>query len=309
MKEQVLKLDPSRPYQVEGILLAIWLPRGRGKEDVAHGLVASITACPNPACSCIEVALSVLPVDDCDVKVAVTSTSMKIERLGAPASVASPVRYLSLDMFTAVVTLKGGGDLPDDLQPFFQEPLPGWVLDHICEIWIGLRPKVQTDWKPQALEHWQPGELLSRLVAFPDRRFDRYVVDGKTYQMDTLFCVEIDCDCTEAGFVLFEVRDRKLVEVASARVPAATMIPKNIQTCECSRQLFIRVYLDWTARHAPASATLLAMRKETRSRGAELLALVKPKVGVSLSHKAVPRNAPCPCGSGKKYKRCCGAKM
>jgi hypothetical protein len=50
MKEQVLKLDPSRPYQVEGTLLAIWLPRGRGKEDVAHGLVASITGCPNPAC-------------------------------------------------------------------------------------------------------------------------------------------------------------------------------------------------------------------------------------------------------------------
>jgi len=55
-------------------------------------------------------------VDDCDVKVAVTSTSMKIERLGAPASVAPPVRYLSLDMFTAEVSSKGGGDLPDDLQ-------------------------------------------------------------------------------------------------------------------------------------------------------------------------------------------------
>ena len=145
VKEPVLKLDPSRPYQVEGTLLAIWLPRGRGKEDAAHGLVASMTGCPNPACSCVEMALSVLPVDDCDVKVAVTSTSMKIERLGAPASVASPVRYLTLDMLTAVVSSKGGGDLPDDLQPFFREPLPGWVLNHIFEIWIGLRPKLQID--------------------------------------------------------------------------------------------------------------------------------------------------------------------
>lgn len=69
--------------------------------------------------------LSVLPVGDCDVKVVVTSTSMKIERLGAPASVAPPVRYLSLDLFTGVASSKGGGDLPDDLQPFFREPLPG----------------------------------------------------------------------------------------------------------------------------------------------------------------------------------------
>jgi uncharacterized protein YecA (UPF0149 family) len=30
------------------------------------------------------------------------------------------------------------------------------------------------------------------------------------------------------------------------------------------------------------------------------LTLFTPKVG---------RNAPCPCGSGKKYKRCCGGAM
>lgn len=23
--------------------------------------------------------------------------------------------------------------------------------------------------------------------------------------------------------------------------------------------------------------------------------------------RKIPRNAPCPCGSGKKYKKCCGA--
>jgi hypothetical protein len=168
-------------------------------------------------------------------------------------------------------------------QPFFRAPLPGWVLDHIYDIWCRLRPKLQHDWKTQALAHWRRGELLSRLVAWPDRRFDRYAVDGKTYQIDTLFCVEIDCVCADARFVLFEVRDRNLIEVASARVPPATMIPKNIETRGCSRQLFSRVYLDWTARHAPAAATLSAMRQETRRRGAELLALVESKVGVPLS--------------------------
>ena len=27
-----------------------------------------------------------------------------------------------------------------------------------------------------------------------------------------------------------------------------------------------------------------------------------------MAHKRVPRNAPCPCGSGKKYKQCCAKK-
>jgi hypothetical protein len=42
-------------------------------------MVASITGCSNPACACVEMVLSVLPVDDRDVKAAVTSTSIKIE--------------------------------------------------------------------------------------------------------------------------------------------------------------------------------------------------------------------------------------
>ncbi|MCE5278129.1 MAG: SEC-C domain-containing protein [Planctomycetaceae bacterium] len=32
------------------------------------------------------------------------------------------------------------------------------------------------------------------------------------------------------------------------------------------------------------------------------------KVPPIKGHEQVDRNAPCPCGSGKKYKKCCGAK-
>jgi uncharacterized protein YecA (UPF0149 family) len=33
-----------------------------------------------------------------------------------------------------------------------------------------------------------------------------------------------------------------------------------------------------------------------------------PKVEPIKADEAPDRNAPCPCGSGKKYKKCCGAK-
>ncbi len=33
-----------------------------------------------------------------------------------------------------------------------------------------------------------------------------------------------------------------------------------------------------------------------------------PKVEPIKAEKAVGRNDPCPCGSGKKYKKCCGAE-
>jgi uncharacterized protein YecA (UPF0149 family) len=34
----------------------------------------------------------------------------------------------------------------------------------------------------------------------------------------------------------------------------------------------------------------------------------KPQVEIDFSEKRVGRNDPCPCGSGKKYKKCCWPK-
>jgi preprotein translocase subunit SecA len=36
---------------------------------------------------------------------------------------------------------------------------------------------------------------------------------------------------------------------------------------------------------------------------------VKPQTEVIGSHKKIGRNDPCPCGSGKKYKHCCGKNL
>ncbi|MFB3894620.1 MAG: SEC-C metal-binding domain-containing protein [Phycisphaerae bacterium] len=50
-----------------------------------------------------------------------------------------------------------------------------------------------------------------------------------------------------------------------------------------------------------------AMSKEERDAEEKLLKET-PKTEPIHAAKAVGRNDPCPCGSGKKYKKCCGAK-
>jgi len=47
-----LSFDPSRPCQVGDDLLALWLPRGCGRDALAEGLVASVIVCEDPACRC-----------------------------------------------------------------------------------------------------------------------------------------------------------------------------------------------------------------------------------------------------------------
>jgi preprotein translocase subunit SecA len=56
---------------------------------------------------------------------------------------------------------------------------------------------------------------------------------------------------------------------------------------------------------APAEETIIQRRPRImrESRGEEM----QKKQTVVRKDKKVGRNEPCPCGSGKKYKKCCGA--
>jgi preprotein translocase subunit SecA len=59
-------------------------------------------------------------------------------------------------------------------------------------------------------------------------------------------------------------------------------------------------------------ADLVEERRKQQQQERELLlaggeAGAKPKPRVKADEQKVGRNSPCPCGSGKKYKKCCGA--
>ena len=61
-------------------------------------------------------------------------------------------------------------------------------------------------------------------------------------------------------------------------------------------QTIIRIFPDAISEYALLGRTIFQARREED--GVDQLPLGRSKIG---------RNDPCPCGSGKKYKRCCGA--
>ena len=319
-----LTFDPSRPCQVEDDLLALWLPRGRGRDALASGLVATVDVCENPACPCTIARLHAIPIDDRAKRAVRNENSMRItwSDLSSKAPRPEGSAGLRIDFLTGHVEAGEGEALPPLVAPFFEEPLPFWVLDHICARWREPRPPLGFDWKAQALDHWEPGLLLSTMLVFPEERFDRYLVDGKVYQVDTLFCVAPDCTCTEARFCVLAVSEdgKRLDEVGTARMPPETMVPVGFDGAKSDLNMFTHLYLEWRRRNVPAEARLLELRDLTRQRGLELYRLIearsrrgsrRPPAAASrpASSAAKPgRNAPCPCGSGKKYKRCCGRR-
>lgn len=305
---ETLSLDPSYPYQLEDELLALWLPRGRGRGDRARGLVGRLFPCRNPRCLCSEVRLAALAIDDRAGSVSWENDALHVVGRARTELPVKRCETISIDYFTGVVHGPAGAPLSAELSPFFREPLPGWVLDDLYARWLSSREPLAS-WREQALSEWEPGTLLSHMLVYPEARFDQYVRDGASYQVDFVFCTQPGCACTNGRFCVLEVEREsdgiRLAEVGSARLEASDM---ELTDFHGDEQLVIAVYLDWRSRHPGPADRLRALRDDTRRRGAELhtLAARGPAPEPAVLTVRPGRNDRCRCGSGKKFKHCCG---
>lgn len=314
-----LDVDPSRPIQRAGWLFAFWLPRGRGRDDRARGLLCALSVCTNPECTCTDAKVSAIPVDDRLrwAKLHEGHITMKWWERHDPTE-SYP---LTLDFMTGEVTHARGGELPAAVRRFFEAPIPAWTLDDIWTEWAAQRPPLATAWHAAALERWQPGDMLSLLDADPARRPDMYVRDGRSYVVDFCFCVAPGCPCTANRFVALAVEETEN-ETRWSQIGSFELGPGlTPHSFDCPREHLSTVtalYLDWRARSGNPDARFEELRARVRARGTtlhEMWSTRAPELPPARARAVEPvmtgaaapgRNAPCPCGSGKKFKRCCG---
>lgn len=327
-----LDLDPSRPYQLEGGLLAIWLPRGRGRDDRSRGLLSSLGVCTDASCTCTGANGAAILIDDRVAWAKRDRHGIKLSWRGAAEDRPhAAVHQLTIDLVGGAVTSARGDAIPREIEPFFREPIPSWVLDDIFEDWVRVRPELPRWCEP---EPWRPGEMLSVLTAWPEGRPEQFVRDGKRYVVDFVFCVEPRCACIENRFVVLEVEDADPAGTRWTQIAACELdehlAPRRIESAPEHVSMLTAIYLDWRHRSGNPKARFDELRARAVARGAELRALwearaetrraalaksVSQVVGLSPNAAArgfatlgrPGRNEPCPCGSGKKFKRCCAA--
>lgn len=330
-----LDLDPSRPYQLGGGFLVVWLPRGRGRNDRARGLLATVQVCTSRACTCSRAIVSALPIDDRLLWVKRERRGLKLTWEGGSERPPAAFHQLTLDFVTGEVMDARGGDLSAELAPFFREPIPAWVLDDIFADWAASRP-LQEPWFEQALRGWRPGEMLSVTEAHLDARPDTFVRDGKRYIVDLVFCVAPGCTCRQNRFVVLEEDDTAPPvltwrQIAAAELDEGMGLRKRAGASE-HQSLLTALYVAWRARSGNPEERFAELRARAMERGAELHALwearnpplpaptaapagapqiprhlVSAPTGAPIPAGKQGRNDPCACGSGRKHKRCCGA--
>lgn len=336
---QRLDLDPSYPYQLGDKLLAIWLPRGRGRDARAPGLLIKYHICTNPECNCTEAIMSAYLINDRLKQAKAKKASISIVWRENEERIPEAVPFsFAFDFCTGQISPPRGSELPESVACFLREPIPSWVMDDLFEEWAAERPLLDFDWKERALRTWEPGDLLSEHLSLPEGRPDLFFREGKFYVVDFMFCATPSCGCSANRLVVLEVKDAKWTQIGSIELKE-DLTPDSFSGDPQHQSLVNSIYLDWCARSGDPRERFDSIRSRVRERGKELWDLwharsaeraaaqkvtrteaqpsapVPQRVASPLSALSSPmqqpvspgRNSPCPCGSGKKWKRCCGS--
>lgn len=207
------------------------------------------------------------------------------------------------------LTLSTGHFAPiDDTARHLIEHYP-WFHERILERLEWLRQRVaraalQTDRDSSyraALATHAEGTLLPYDRMFP-ADWDLLVADdGHSYWAVDLHCLNPTCTCEDVVVQLYDIAEASSL-VGEIRRHRHRAQAKPKASSPLAARLFVRLW----SRHRPE---LERRFDEVRSKlRAQHPANVASEPEPLRQPTRVPRNAPCPCGSGKKYKRCCAGR-
>lgn len=180
------------------------------------------------------------------------------------------------------------------------ERIDGDVLESLGRLWY--HGKGRPDPEEAALraptievKGWKPGQRLGWDEACYGVRIDLYGIDGVSYDAMDFYCPTPSCACGEV-IIHFAAPD-------GIESPGDVIVQLSgkveMDPYKKDHALLGRLWDAYRRRH-PNHLARLSQRSQTMKSVGARLAVRQPAV----SHK-VGRNAPCPCGSGKKYKKCC----
>jgi hemin uptake protein HemP len=147
----------------------------------------------------------------------------------------------------------------------------------------------------------QPAEMVPHHDLFPGDWDLIFRHDGHIYWAVALHCLNAACPCSEVTIGLYQIDSPRTEHVGDLRVDlkSTRLTPKT------ANPRAARLFEPLWARHG---AELLMRHGEVRRAVATYAAARGASPGAVEPRILPARNAPCPCGSGRKYKRCCASR-
>jgi hypothetical protein len=288
--------------------------------------IAGLRVCENPCCPCEAVGFSCRPTRQHDA--------------GAAAPESAPLSF-DLDVFNRRVNTEihpppDSETLARAVAAEMQEP--DW--QRLVDLFQNTKRRVMKTMDIDAVRAQFPpdtqgrrGAMVGYVEIFPWADEFTFHLENARWMADDMYCVKPRCGCSWSALTFFQMpeKDSKLpargvppalalyYDYLSGRIelidqkPGSPPPDKFVQALRAANSDF-----DLTLCHRHQQLKRLAERTpKTRRRAnrpsaflrgdeaAETAPALPPTRVVAQSAK-VGRNDPCPCGSGKKYKKCCG---
>lgn len=269
----------------------------RAEPGISRLLVSRVEACTTRGCECRDIGLRAITIDaDDSFDPATLSSDALLARFATEAMEAR------LDIDTGSVEpddYEGRVPLSVEWVQYVQSQIDGELLDALHEKWLhakGVKSVPKTVWESR-----DPGDLVGWYEAHPSDRPDVYLDDDGAFIAEDLFCVKPTCTCDEAVVAFAPAKVAGAQDVGSIRLRISTLdvLERRVEANDAA--LLDRLWHAFAARHRRLTARL----SERNQQMVELAGHSRRRVPASSTPRA-GRNEPCPCGSGKKYKRCCG---
>lgn len=220
-------------------------------------------------------------------------------------------RYPTSDPVRLTCLLDTGECSPDDddartflaEHPWFESRFQRH-MDHVRQrAWRAVAQRDRETAARRVLASAKPGRMIAFHRLFP-AGWDLLFRHGDAiYWVVDQYCPNPTCDCSSAALTLYRlgVEDAAPIPMGEAQVDLARDRPP-LEVLEVSdeaaRDLFAAFWDEYEERLRPR-------RDEVRRAVLRYAAPAKPAQALPSGAPRPSRNAPCPCGSGKKYKRCC----
>ena len=305
-----MTLEQSTPRQLgdEG-LVVFWRDGQRARQR--EGLACILSVCPHPDCTCQLVYVDGFVVDG-------NATAVRWDQEGVHLDMSSGAgpAHATLDArMTAIVDPDSGEtkahpDLPDATDPVLVDWLASEMNGELLEVLHRYRARAKgyppelkaADIDLDAVEGYH-------LVPFVDlvegARSDDYLLSGRRYWAGLFICPYPDCDCHQVRIVFFDEAEETGDATGTLLLDIGRASGFGIEEMRADQGVPEHLIKDlWTLfkRRHDVGTVLRQREAQIKAIGETLWLPVRRPVRTT---PKPGRNEPCPCGSGRKFKKCC----
>jgi hypothetical protein len=202
------------------------------------------------------------------------------------------------------------GKQDQDFLGWLTEELKGRHFELMKRRWRAAKKVDRDRWRNSDWSWWEPGLVVGWDEVFPDDPDFIFDLSGTRYWARDLYCINPGCTCREItiSFAAFDEGDNPK-ELGAVRIDLNKFRIEGIAPVGASEKELTQIWQKFQ-KQARVKQIIKTRQKEMKIIGPEIAKLSrknksKDLESVSKAKSKIGRNAPCPCGSGKKYKKCC----